>query len=434
MNDNKTKQISAPTTSITEMLYECATKLDSTNLQYALFMTAAQNPRCDPQTLQRLIDNTSLRDERYHISANPNLTEEQFSSLIKNRGTQNLQGLAKNPNKPGWLIKKLVAWEHIPIYRELARDPQCEPTLLHQLLRCSDQRVCVVAAQNPNIGSEYFKKPLKNHPQPVLAALYANPVCPQNITASVAKGNNLALLEGVAQNPSLDPETFKTLVEKDNYDIYEALLKNPECPPWIIQYLVEEKAGRDLLSLAAAHKNTPVELLERLLGIVAGYVAIIAAANPNLSEQHIVNIIQNSAFYSYDYYVKAGFLKNPNCPTDLLIETLTSGTQNMDSWRERNLVENLINKIEQQPTLKNLQLLVESLGRKNKHDDISKILATLLTYTATSILTSPERTSAQLVAVQKLVQDAGTNIDVPLEKSPATTIKTKPAQTTIQIR
>ncbi|MBX3665728.1 MAG: hypothetical protein KF834_08570 [Burkholderiales bacterium] len=166
-------------------------------------------------------------------------------------------------------------------------------------------------------------------------AWHSAPVLFSGLLLAAAALSGSALLQqrhalAVASDPRATPEMLAEIsaswipLWRRNVDI--ALLKNPSTPSALLTAVVED--GRDgyLVSLAGAHPNTPLPVLERIAAGPLGYermsgLAIHPRITPAMAER-LANAGRGDfgsdvEYRLYQTYVLAALARNPATPQDV---------------------------------------------------------------------------------------------------------------------
>ncbi len=158
---------------------------------------------------------------------------------------------------------------------------------------------------------------------------YSAPVLFSGLLAAAAALFGSALLQQrealvVASDPRATPEMLAEIsaswipLWRRNVDI--ALMKNPAAPAALLAAVVED--GRDgyLVSLAGAHPNTPLPVLEKIAAGPLGYERMGGlATHPRITPamvERLANVSRGDFQYDVEYklyqtYVLAALLRNP---------------------------------------------------------------------------------------------------------------------------
>ena len=282
--------------------------------------SAALSPACPPAALLRLGMRTarggSLSLSAYRTAAaaagNPAITACAANQLSL-ATTLHHEDLATNPACDARLLRRLAASDTPNVRRAAALNPNCDRQLLASLAAHRDLETRKSVAANPTTP-EHLLAHFAGHPD-MDTSLARNPACSPALLADFAQSPDDGLRAAAASNPSLPQRTLRHLTMDLAAIVSGCALRNPACTPETIQAAVDrwDKTSATVCAAAAAHRNCPPPLLERLVRSGADDVSAAAAANPRITLAGL-----HHAANSNEPRTRAAAARNPKCPEPLL--------------------------------------------------------------------------------------------------------------------
>ena len=257
--------------------------------------TAISNPAC-PAAFVRAATR-GWGQERLSAARNPRCDPDMLRALAADGGSPTVaEAAAGNPALPADAFETLAADEESLVELDsLAAHPSCPPHVLRALSEYRDVRDTVIA--NSACPEDLFAELI----EPLLAdtasgrsdidgllaqALASSPWCPPELLSEAAYRSADAAT-AAASNPAAGPKLLSELAGRSIF-ADRNLASNRNCPPWTLAALAES-VDQATATAVAANPNCPLALLARLasrhteVGVVAAAVAAVAARTRTLA-------------------------------------------------------------------------------------------------------------------------------------------------------
>ena len=308
----------------------------------AIRQQVATHPGCGPEMLARFV----AADDRVSVcvaaALHPNAPQGSIDTLTDNTVSDaSPQQMASDPRCPPQTLERLaLAPRDRWVRNNAAANPRCPPGALAALAEDSDcpEVVLLVVAANPNCTPDTLRR-LAAHPNAaVQAKVAAHRGCPLEVRHALSRDGSLKVAAAAASNPIAAPAEIAQHATSEHRWMRVGAAGNPACDPKVLTVLATD-SDNEVRSAVASNPNSDNATLERLSSDNHEWVRIRVAENPKCGP-----VLAETLFCGDIRDVSMAVLESSACPLHVIADAATHKDSDIRTTAKRRMAQLLANR------------------------------------------------------------------------------------------